>query len=87
LVSSSSSSDNGGKFYLANLILFENQSRMKTRFTDFYLLWWLGRKPETLRIYKEGGTMFSEFARNLGLPGLGKMDRTHIRHCLTSLHE
>ncbi|MDA1272276.1 MAG: tyrosine-type recombinase/integrase [Chloroflexi bacterium] len=46
-----------------------------------------GRKPKTIHIYKESITMLSDFARNLGLPGLVNMDRTHIRHWLTSLHQ
>lgn len=31
--------------------------------------------------------MLSNFAQNLGLPGLVTMDRTHVRHWLTSLHQ
>jgi len=31
--------------------------------------------------------MLSDFARSLGLPGLATMNRTHIRHWLTSFHQ
>ena len=46
-----------------------------------------GRKEKTLQIYGESIRMLSEFAASLGLPGLATMDRTHIRHWLTSLHQ
>ena len=46
-----------------------------------------GRKVKTLTIYKDSIRMLSDFARSLGLPGLATMDRTHIRHWLTSLHQ
>lgn len=46
-----------------------------------------GRKPKTLTVYQESVRSLSAFARDLGLPGLATMDRTHIRHWLTSLHQ
>ena len=46
-----------------------------------------GRKAKTLTIYYDSIRMLSDFARSLGLPGLATMDRTHIRHWLTSLHQ
>ena len=46
-----------------------------------------GRKGKTLHIYEESIRMLSDFARNLGLPSLATMDRTHVRHWLTSLHQ
>ena len=46
-----------------------------------------GRKQKTLTIYEDSIRMLSVFARDLGLPGLTAMARTHIRHCLTSLHQ
>ena len=39
-----------------------------------------GRKQMTLTIYEDSIRMLSVFARDLGLPGLAAMDRTHIRH-------
>ena len=39
-----------------------------------------GRKQKTLTIYEDSIRMLSVFARDLGLPGLTAMDRTHIRH-------
>ena len=39
-----------------------------------------GRKQKTLTIYGDSVRMLSVFARDLGLPGLTAMDRTHIRH-------
>ena len=39
-----------------------------------------GRKQKTLTIYEDSVRMLSVFARDLGLPGLTAMDRTHIRH-------
>ena len=39
-----------------------------------------GRKQRTLTIYEDSIRMLSVFARDLGLPGLTAMDRTHIRH-------
>lgn len=46
-----------------------------------------GRKQKTLHIYEESICMLSNFARGLGLPSLATMDRTHVRHWLTSLHQ
>ena len=46
-----------------------------------------GRKQKTLTIYEDSIRMLSDFARSLGLPGLATMNRTHIRHWLTSLHQ
>ena len=46
-----------------------------------------GRKEKTLHIYEESIRMLSDFARSLGLPSLATMDRTHVRHWLTSLHQ
>ena len=46
-----------------------------------------GRKPKTLTIYDDSIRMLSGFARSLGLPGLATMNRTHIRHWLTGLHQ
>ena len=45
------------------------------------------RKQKTLIIYEASIRMLSDFARSLGLPGLATMDRTHLRHWLTSLHK
>ena len=45
------------------------------------------RKQKTLIVYEDSIRMLSDFTRDLGLPGLTTMDRTHIRHCLTSLHK
>ena len=39
-----------------------------------------GRKQKTPTIYEDSVRMLSVFARDLGLPGLTAMDRTHIRH-------
>ena len=39
-----------------------------------------GRKQKTLTIYEDSIRMLSVFARDLGLPGLTAMDRTHMRH-------
>ncbi|MDP6228450.1 MAG: tyrosine-type recombinase/integrase [Dehalococcoidia bacterium] len=46
-----------------------------------------GRKSRTLFIYEDSIRSLSDFARNLGLPSLATMDRTHIRHWLSSLHQ
>jgi len=46
-----------------------------------------GRKEKTLHIYEESIQMLSAFARLLGFPGLATIDRTQIRHWLTSLHQ
>ena len=46
-----------------------------------------GRVEKTLRTYSDAVKMLSAFARNLGLPGLAEMDRTFVRHWLTSLHQ
>ena len=46
-----------------------------------------GRKPKTLHIYEESIQMLSGFAQSLGLPALANLDRTHVRHWLTSLHQ
>jgi len=39
-----------------------------------------GRKQNTLTIYEDSIKMLSVFARDLRLPGLTTMDRTHIHH-------
>ena len=44
-----------------------------------------GRKPLTLFIYEDSIRKLSDFAQNLGLPGLVTMDRKVVRHWLTSL--
>ena len=46
-----------------------------------------GRKAKTLSIYEKSVQALSAFARDLGLPGLVEMDRTVVRHWLTSLHQ
>lgn len=46
-----------------------------------------GRKQKILTIYENSVRMLSDFVQSLGLPGLASMDRTHIRHWLTSLHQ
>ena len=46
-----------------------------------------GRKSRTLFIYEDSIRSLSDFARNLGLPSLATMDRTYIRHWLSSLHQ
>ena len=46
-----------------------------------------GRKARTLFIYENSIRNLADFAQSLGLPGLAIMDRTHIRHWLTSLHQ
>ena len=46
-----------------------------------------GRKSRTLFIYEDSIRRLSEFTRSLGLPGLATMDRIHIRHWLSSLHQ
>ena len=46
-----------------------------------------GRKQSTLQIYEESIRMLSDFAGSQGLPGLATMDRDHIRHWLTTLHQ
>ena len=46
-----------------------------------------GRKPKTLTVYQDSIWALSEFAGSLGLPGLADMNRTHICHWLTSLHQ
>ena len=46
-----------------------------------------GRKSRTLFVYEDSIRSLSNFARNLGLPSLAIMDRTHIRHWLSSLHQ
>ena len=46
-----------------------------------------GRKARTLFIYEDSIRSLSDFAHSLGLPGLATMDRMHIRHWLTSLHQ
>ena len=46
-----------------------------------------GRKPKTLTVYQESIRSLSAFAQGLGLPRLASMDRTHIRHWLTSPHQ
>ena len=39
-----------------------------------------GRKQKTLTIHRDSIRKLSDFVRDLGLPGLAAMDRTHIRH-------
>ena len=39
-----------------------------------------GRKQKPPTIYEDSIRMLPVFARDLGLPGLTAMDRTHIRH-------
>ncbi len=46
-----------------------------------------GRKQKALTIYEDSIRMLSDFARDLELPGLTTMDRIHIQHWLTSLHQ
>ena len=46
-----------------------------------------GRKQRTLQIYEDSIRRLSDFAGFQGLPGLATMDRTHIRHWLTTLHQ
>jgi site-specific recombinase XerD len=46
-----------------------------------------GRKERTLQLYEESIVMLSDFTDSLGLPGLATMDRTHIRHWLTPMHQ
>ena len=46
-----------------------------------------GRKERTIDIYEKSITMLSEYARDLGFPGLATMDRNVIRHWMTSLHQ
>ncbi len=46
-----------------------------------------GCKEKTLYIYQESIRALSEFARNLGLPGLATMNKEHVRHWLMSLHK
>ena len=46
-----------------------------------------GRKARTLFIYEDSIRRLSDFAQSLGLPGLATMDRTVIRHWLTSLFQ
>ena len=46
-----------------------------------------GRKPRTLFIYEDSIRKLSDFAQNLGLPGLVTMDRKVVRHWLTSLYQ
>ena len=46
-----------------------------------------GCKPKTLHIYEKSVRALSNFAGGLGLPRLAEMDRTVVRHWLTSLHQ
>ena len=46
-----------------------------------------GRTEKTQITYAESIGMLSDFARDLGLPGLALMDRIVVRHWLTSLHQ
>jgi integrase/recombinase XerC len=46
-----------------------------------------GRKAKTLSVYGDSIRSLSNFAVELGLPGLASMDRTHVRHWLNSLHQ
>jgi len=46
-----------------------------------------GRKQRTLQIYEDSIRMISNFAGSQGLPGLATMERFHIRHWLTTLHQ
>ena len=46
-----------------------------------------GRRAKTLHIYEQSIRMLSDFARTLGFPGLATLDRTHVRHWLSSLHQ
>ena len=46
-----------------------------------------GRKQRTLQIYEDSIRRLSDFAGSQGLPGLATMDRTHIRHWLTTPHQ
>ena len=46
-----------------------------------------GRKPKTAEVYRDSIRALSDFAHGLGLPGLVEMDRTVIRHWLTSLYQ
>ena len=41
-----------------------------------------GRKAKTLTIYADSLRMLSDFARNLGLPGLATVNRRHFGHWL-----
>ena len=46
-----------------------------------------GRKAKTLHIYEESVRKLSQFAMELGLPGLAKMSRIDVRHWLMALHQ
>ena len=46
-----------------------------------------GRREKTLLIYEKSIRMLSDFAQSLGFPSLVTLDRTHLRHWLTSLHQ
>ena len=82
MVSKSSSSD----------VIESNKIRESTTDGDLILGFLLalragGRQEKTLHIYEESIRMLSEYARSLGLPNLATLDRTHVRHWLTSLHQ
>ncbi len=46
-----------------------------------------GRKQKTLDTYEESIRRLSDFTRKLGFPGLAEMDRTVVRHWLSSLYQ
>ena len=45
------------------------------------------RKQKTLVIYEDSVRMLADLAQSVGFPGLVTMDRTHLRHWLSSLHK
>ena len=46
-----------------------------------------GRSSKTIFIYGDSVKRSSSFARDLGFPPLAAMDKNHVRHWLTSLHQ
>jgi|GEM_PF-381701 len=46
-----------------------------------------GRADKTLDIYEKSVRALSDFANEMGLPGLAEMDTNAVRHWLKSLHE
>ena len=46
-----------------------------------------GRSPKTLFIYSDSVRRLSAFGRELGFPPLAHMDKDHVRHWLSSLHQ
>ncbi len=46
-----------------------------------------GRSPKTLFIYGDSVKRLSAFGRELGFPPLALMDKDHVRHWLSSLHQ